>query len=93
MSETPKLRPNADVVHRSIDDETVLVNLKTNRIYALNSTGARFWELLASGRDVAEIRGRLLEEFDVTEPGLDEEIRELTARLLAEGLVSAESSS
>ena len=40
---------NPDVVFRRLDDEVVLVNMKTNLIYALNPTAARFWELLRRG--------------------------------------------
>ena len=33
----------------AVGDEVVLVHLRTNRIYTLNRTGARFWELLEDG--------------------------------------------
>ena len=51
--------PSPDVVARRVDDEVVLVNLQTNRIFALNSTGARFWELLEGGADRVEIEETL----------------------------------
>jgi hypothetical protein len=41
-----ELRPEDDVVSRRLEDEVVLVHLRTNRIYKLNETGARLWELL-----------------------------------------------
>ena len=47
--------PNPDVVSRRLGDDTVLVHLKTNRIFALNPTGARFWELLLEGMNRGEI--------------------------------------
>jgi hypothetical protein len=34
-----------------VGEEAVLVNLKTNRIYSLNHTRARFWELISVGHD------------------------------------------
>jgi hypothetical protein len=37
------VQPNRDVVARRLKDEIVLVHLRTNRIYSLNRTGARFW--------------------------------------------------
>ena len=45
--------------HDGVDDEVVLVNLQTNRIFALNPTGARFWELLEGGAGRAEIEETL----------------------------------
>jgi Transglutaminase-like superfamily/Coenzyme PQQ synthesis protein D (PqqD) len=50
----PQLHP--DVVWRWVDDEAVLVNVKTNRIYSLNPTGARLWELIGLERGLVAYR-------------------------------------
>lgn len=76
-----------DVVYRELGDESVLVHLATNRIYALNPTAARFWSLLSSGRKRSEIEGELLQEFEVTEAEVRAEIERLVASLRDEGLV------
>ena len=78
---------NADVVHRRVGDELVLVHLKTNQIFALNETGARFWELLAEGRDRPAIEEVLLGEFDVTPQALTAEIDGLLDELAREDIV------
>lgn len=80
-------RPSKDVVYRELGDESVLVHLATNRIYALNPTAARFWSLLSSGRDRDEIERVLLDEFEVTETEVRAEIDRLAASLREEGLV------
>ena len=77
-----------DVVAQRIQDEVVLVNLRTNRIYVLNRTAARFWDLMDAGNDRAKIRERLLDEFDVEGAQLDEQIEALLSDLTAEELVS-----
>lgn len=82
-------RPNADVVYRNLGGEVVLVHLQTNKIFALNATGARLWELLIEGHSHREIRERLLEEFTVTERELDREVEELLSTLQDERLVVA----
>ena len=82
-----ELKPAPDVVSRRLYDEVVLVNLQTNTIYALNRTGARFWEMLAEGNDRAEIERRLLSEFDVSPDRLSVEVDELLARLSQAGLI------
>ena len=74
-------RPNPDVVHQRVGEEVVLVHLKTNQIYALNETGARFWELLSEGITRPEIESRLLDEFDVEPEELAHEIDALLADL------------
>jgi hypothetical protein len=82
------LRPHPDVVWQRLEDDVVLVHLRTNRIYSLNQTAARAWELLSAGADRAELERALLDEFDV-EPvkvgrSLDELLEQLTtADLLA----------
>jgi hypothetical protein len=83
-----RVRPNDDVVARHLDSETVLVHLGTNRIYTLNSTAARLWELLEEGHDRLEIERRMGAEFDVDGAELAEEIERALASLTAEGLVA-----
>jgi coenzyme PQQ synthesis protein D (PqqD) len=80
--------PVADVVYRELKGEIVLVHLGTNDIYALNETGARFWELLAAGHDRRAIRAQLLDEFDVEPVELDAEIDKLLGELAQAGLVA-----
>ncbi len=81
------MKPSEDVVARRVEDDVVLVNLRTNRIYALNRTGARAWELLEAGNDRAQIAAGLRAEFDVREEDLDGELGRLFASLREEGLV------
>jgi hypothetical protein len=92
MSSEPTLRPSKDVVFRVLEDEAVLVHVRTNRIYSLNPSGARFWQLFADGLNQAEIRRELRREFDVSAEELDDEIEELLASLELEGLVTADRS-
>ena len=60
-------QPNPDVVAQRVQDEVVLVNLRTNEIYTLNKTAARAWELIAEGRDRSGVEAGLAEEFTVEE--------------------------
>jgi hypothetical protein len=80
-------RPAPDVVSRRLQDEIVLVHMKTNRIYALNETGARFWELLVEGFKREEVEERLRSEFDVDEARVRAEIDALLAELTRENIV------
>jgi coenzyme PQQ synthesis protein D (PqqD) len=80
-------QPNPSVVFKLLEQEAVLVHLETNRIFTLTETGARFWQLLAEGRDRPAIEQELLREYDVAEPELVAEIDSLLRELAAEGLV------
>jgi hypothetical protein len=82
-----RLEPSQDVVGQRLGDEVVLVSLETNRIFELNRTGARFWELLQSETDRGRIEAQLLEEFTVTEEELSAEVDRLIKSLDDEELV------
>ena len=85
MSALPAVNP--DVVHQRVGDEVVLVHLKTNQIFALNETGARFWELLSAGSTRPEIEAAMTAEFEVGPDELTTEIDRLLAALAREGMV------
>jgi hypothetical protein len=87
MTEGSLPRPNPNVAFKLVDDEAVLVHLETNRIFTLTETGARFWQLLAEGRDRPAIEQELLREYDVAEQDLEAEVDSLLRELAAEDLV------
>jgi hypothetical protein len=82
------LRRQEDVVSRKIEDCLVVVNLQTNRIYELNPTASRLWELLEAGRARAELERVMLEEFNVNPPELSANLDETLATLSSEGLIA-----
>jgi hypothetical protein len=88
MGRDPLPRPTPDVVYRELEGEIVLVHLGNNRIYTLNQTGAKFWELLSEGHDREEIERRLLDEFDAEPAALRQEIDSMLDALAEEGLVT-----
>jgi hypothetical protein len=81
------LRPDSEVVSRKLGDRLVVVNLRTNRIYELNQTASRLWELLDAGSDRAELEAALLNEFDVERTVVSQEIDRTIAQLSSEGLI------
>jgi Coenzyme PQQ synthesis protein D (PqqD) len=82
-----RLEPAGEVVGQRLGDQVVLVNMKTNRIFELNRTGGRFWDLLSSESDRGQIEERLRQEFDVDEQALSAEVDRLISNLAAEDLV------
>lgn len=65
----------------------MLVHLQTNRIFEVNATGLRIWELIGEGRTLPEIEAVLQNEFDVRPERLREELVTLVGELAREGLV------
>jgi hypothetical protein len=89
----PRLRPNKDVVAQRYGDEMVLIHLETDRIFSLNRTGARLWELISAGHGEAETKRRMMQEFDASEAELAGAIEDLVASLKDEGLLCTEGAS
>jgi hypothetical protein len=85
-----RILPNPEVVAKRLDEELVIIHLGTDQIYSLNSSAARFWELLESGLGVLEAKKQLVEEFAVTMQELDEDIRNVLKLLLEHQLISVE---
>ena len=83
------LRHHAQVVSSKLGDGGVLVHLRTNRIFELNPTGYRVWELIGEGLDLAAIERRLGEEFAVDPERLRTEVHDLVTALVGEGLLDA----
>ena len=84
------MKPAAEVLARRMPGGAVLVHLGSNRIFELNETGARVWELLNEGLDQEQVLQRIVEEFDVDPPRAGAELRDLLERLAQERLLSAE---
>jgi hypothetical protein len=45
-----------------------------NCIYTLNDVAARIWELIDGRRNLAQIKKKLLEEFEASEKEMDKEL-------------------
>jgi hypothetical protein len=82
------LRPNPGVIAKRLDESRVLVDVSTNRIFELNHTGARVWELMGEGFDSEQIVRRLVYEFDADLPIVAREVDSLLGRLRMEGLLA-----
>lgn len=87
MDDSKSYQVDPEVTFQRLGGETVLVHLGTGRIHHTNATGSRIWELLDSGRPVAEIRDVLLEEFEVPPDELQRELGTFLESLSAEKMI------
>jgi hypothetical protein len=83
------LRQSPDAVSNRLGDGGVVVNLRTNRIFELNATGMRAWELMAECQDVQEVARRLQDEFAGVPDRVFAELQQLVEDLAREGLIDA----
>jgi hypothetical protein len=80
------IRRRPDVVARRVGETAVLVHLGSNRIYELNDTGTRIWELAGDGATVDGLIDRLEREFNVDRGQLASEVAMIVDDLVREGL-------
>ena len=65
----------------------ILVHLRTNQMFELNETSARFWELLSRDGDLAAAETHLAEEYEVDPAVVHDEVQAMVARLTTERLI------
>lgn len=83
--------PDPDVISQRMGGVIVLLNLRTDRFYELNSTAARLWELICEQSDASLIEEALFSEFDVEPAQLAHDLKALVASLKQEGLIHSAS--
>lgn len=76
---------------RSVEDEIVLLDLRTQTYLSLNRTGARLWPLITEGTDRAALVAALRQRHDVPVEVAERDVDALVAQLReADLLVPAE---
>jgi hypothetical protein len=81
------LRPASDIIARNLGESAVLIRLQTNKIYELNATGARIWDLLKAGSTQEQLVDALMDEFSVNRDDLSRAVGDLLNSLRADGLI------
>jgi len=86
MNPTITVSPN--IIFKRLGEEVILINLDTDRIFSLNQTGAKTWELIENTSNLDLVKKGLLEEFDVSPDVLESELDRILTALVIEGFVS-----
>lgn len=90
VSFSTRARTAPDVMIQEVGDESVLLDLKTERYLGLNEVGTRMWRVLLESDSIQAAYETLLAEYDVTPQLLEEDLRDLLDRLLANALITTE---
>jgi len=72
---------------RKVGDESILLDLKTERYLGLDDVTTRIWEVVTSAGSIASAYDALLTEFEVDPDRLREDLDEFVQELLQLGLV------
>lgn len=74
-------------VSTDVEGEAVILNFDEGVYYGLDKVGARAWELLREPLTVAELRDRLVAEYEVEPNRCEADLRALLSELCQAGLV------
>lgn len=76
-----------DVIYQAVEDELVLLNLKNQQYYGLDSMGSRMWHLLVEYRSPEAVANRICEEFEADKATVLCDLETMILDFQAAGLV------
>ena len=80
-------QPTAGQVYAELAGELAILNSNSGVYYGLDPVGARVWSLILAFKSVGEMRGILLEEYDVDAAQLENDLATLLCDLKTKGLI------
>ena len=90
MAESQRFRiRRPEVIHEILDDELVIVNLKTGAYFSLDPVGAVIWEEVDRNATPAEIVSDVKARFDGDAALIEGEVKRLLRELEREQLIGA----
>lgn len=88
MSSASRFRINApEVVAETIEDEVIVIHLKTGTYYSLRKSGAAVWQLIESGASVEESATAIESRYEGDPELIARSVAELVEQLVSEDLV------
>ena len=75
-----------DVMFRHLDNEAVLLDLKSGTYFGLNDVGARAWHLIVERGSLARVLEVLADEYDVDREALERDLLALAGQLITRKL-------
>jgi len=76
------------VLIRFLEQESVLLNLDTERYFGLDAVGTRMWQVVTTSRTVEAALAPLAEEYDAPLETLRTDLANLLQHLVKNGLIA-----
>jgi hypothetical protein len=76
-----------EIAYRTVDGETIIINLVNGVYYSLPGVGSEAWELIASGCSLAEIAAILSARYRASPEAVAADLARLAEELVAENLL------
>lgn len=77
-----------DLEWQLVDDEIVILDLRTHRYLSLNRAGARLWPLLAKGTSRARLVEELVAGYQIDPRDAGRDVERLLGQLIGAGLLT-----
>ncbi len=88
MPGTTRYRPNSPpILHETLDNETIIVNLEIGTYYSLNAAGTNVWNGFEEGASVEEVVASLADASGADRDEVDSGVRAFVDELIAAELV------
>ncbi len=83
------MRCRSDALHwRVVDGEVLLLDERSGRYLALNSSGALLWELLVAGATRDQLARRLIQAYGIDRTQADRDVDALLGELASASLLA-----
>ena len=87
ISLTDRVKLPDDVLISNLQEESVILNLDSERYYGLDSIGTRMLSVLTTSDSIEAAYRTLVAEYDVDREVLKTDLLELVENLIAQGLL------
>lgn len=87
ISFSDRVRVPDDVLISNLQEESVILNLDSERYYGLDDVGTRFLSVLNTAHSIEAAYEKLIQEYDVDEEVLRKDLLTLVENLVAQGIV------
>ena len=81
---------DGDVLFRQLDDEAVLLDLKSGTYFGLNDVGARTWQLILEHGVLSRVLDALVGEYAAEREVIERDLLALARQLVTRQLVVAQ---
>ncbi len=82
-----RLRVSPSVYARAFGNELVLLDFGRGEYFGLDEVGAEIWRAIAAGETLGAIADRLADRYEVTRSRALDDIEQLAAHMLVQGLL------
>lgn len=87
QSDTILQRIDTNIAKANLEQNTVLLNIETNKYYDFNQTGTDIWEWLETPKTFTELCNLLTQKYNCSDAQAQSDVAKLINNLYAYGLI------